>query len=412
MILPDAARGPTIPAQDKRIGEPKGGSMARRRYQKGRLFLRGKKQVWVGRFREDVIGADERTARVERSVVLGTKAELPSRRLAERRLELLLGRINSPDYRPGRMATVLQFSEKWEDQVLKLYKPSTVRAAKAHLRCHILPTFGKMNLDEVGPQLQQSFVTHLSEKVSRKTTLNVLGTLSSMMSAARRWGYVCGRVQMRDLVLPEAEKPAPRFFSPDQARKIVEMASEPFRTMFAVAAMTGIRAGELLGLQIEDLDFSRRLIHIRRSAWRGKLQTPKSKASQNPIPMPDALASILQDHLKTWAPNSERLVFANRHGRPYKADKIVQKRLWPILDALGVPRCGLHAFRHMHSSLLLETGASPTVAQAQMRHSDPRITLGVYGHVIGDSQRRAVEKVAEILRPTAPNSEALGKWVH
>jgi len=374
------------------------------------LFLRGKKPVWVGCFREDVIGADDKTRRVRRSVVLGTKAEIPTRHLAERQLEQVLGRINSTDYRPGRMATIKQFSEKWEDQVLKLYKPSTARSAKAHLRCHMLPVLGGLNLDEIGPQMQQQFATHLSGKVSRKTMLNILGTLSSMLGRARKWGYVCGRVQMRDLILPEGEKAAPRFFTPSEARGIVELAAEPYRTMFALVAMTGIRAGELLGLAVEDVDFSRRLIFIRRSAWRGKLQTPKSKASQNPIPMPEALVSMLQAHLKTWIPNADRLLFANRRGRPYKQDKIVQKRLWPLLDALHIPRCGLHAFRHMHCSLLLESGASPAVTQAQMRHSSPGITLGLYGHVIGDAQRRAVEKVAGILAPSGANFSPANKW--
>jgi integrase len=86
-------------------------------------------------------------------------------------------------------------------------------------------------------------------------------------------------------------------------------------------------------------------------------------------------------------------------------------RLWPILDALKIPHCGLHAFRHFHSTMLLELGAAPQVAQAQMRHSDPRITLEVYSHVVGDSQRNAVEKVAEIVAPIGPKSDASGKWI-
>jgi site-specific recombinase XerD len=75
----------------------------------------------------------------------------------------------------------------------------------------------------------------------------------------------------------------------------------------------------------------------------------------------------------------------------------VECRLWPILDALKIPRCGLHAFRHTHSSMLVESGAPVSVAQAQLSHADPRVTLGIYSHVIGDSQRRALEKVAGIL---------------
>jgi integrase len=68
--------------------------------------------------------------------------------------------------------------------------------------------------------------------------------------------------------------------------------------MFAILAMTGIRAGELLGLEVEDLDFERRLIFIRRSAWRGTLQTTKSKASKAALPMPEPLAAILARYLE------------------------------------------------------------------------------------------------------------------
>jgi len=101
----------------------------------------------------------------------------------------------------------------------------------------------------------------------------------------------------------------------------------------------------------------------------------------------------------------------NRFGRPYNANKVVQKGLWPVLETLKIEKCGLHAFRHTHTSLLLEVGAPPTVAQAQLRHSDPRITLGIYGHVIGDSQRNAVERVAEILRPNAPKLEKASEYI-
>src|SRR5215469_16358354 len=74
------------------------------------------------------------------------------------------------------------------------------------------------------------------------------------------------------------------------------------------------------------------------------------------------------------------LLFVNKRGRPYTAEKVVQKRLWPVCDALGIPRAGFHAFRHMHTTLLLDTGASPKIAQRQLRHADPRVTLEHYAH--------------------------------
>src|SRR5713226_9522806 len=129
-----------------------------------------------------------------------------------------------------------------------------------------------------------------------------------------------------------------------------------------------------------------------------------SCASKAALPMPEPLAAILKQYLKTWRPNAMRLLFMNRRGRAFNANKVRTLGLHAVLERLGIPRCGLHAFRHTHSSLLLDVGAPPTVAQAQLRHSDARTTLGIYGHVVGDSQRNAVEKVAQLLRLDAPKS--------
>jgi integrase len=138
-----------------------------------------------------------------------------------------------------------------------------------------------------------------------------------------------------------------------------------------------------------------------RSTWYGRLQTVKSKASKAAVAMPEALAVLLRDYLATWKSNPEGFLFLNRNGRPYAQNKVVEYGLWPVLDKLNIPRAGMHAFRHCHASMLIDVGANPKVAQEQMRHSDARITLGIYGHVIGDAQHEAVNKVGELLRPDA-----------
>jgi len=121
--------------------------------------------------------------------------------------------------------------------------------------------------------------------------------------------------------------------------------------------------------------------------------------------MPEPLARLLQDYVRNWRPNSAGFLFVSRNNRPPSSNNVVEHRLWPILDKLKIPRCGLHAFRHTHSSLLVESGAPVSVAQAQLGHTDPSITLGIYSHVIGDAQRRAVEKVAGILDYFGPQTE-------
>jgi integrase len=371
------------------------GSMARSRYQKGSIYLDGDK--WKGRYREDLI-TEQGTKRVRREVILGSRREM-TRPLAERRMQVVLSRINGLDYRPGRVATFDEFIERWREEVLTKQQPSSARAVKSHLTCYILPQLGKLRLASFGVENQQSFVTRVFEKgVSRKTVLNVLGTLSSILSTARDWGYICEQIDVKKLRLPPRsvrfEAPC---FTVDQLQNILAIAQEPWRTLFCILTLEGLRAGEVLGLQWGDIDLERQLLHIRRSAWYGKIQTVKSQASETVLPIPAALLAILKSYRAKWKPNEQGLLFVTRNGRPPSSNKVVEYRLWTILDALGIPRCGLHAFRHAHTALLLHSGATPKVTQRQLRHADARTTLQVYGHVVGDAHREAVEKVSSIV---------------
>ena len=388
----------------QRVNERKERSMARRRYQKGSVILRGSN--WYGRYRESIVGHDGHEVRIRRSVILGSKRDFPTKRLAERRLEVFIAPINSISYRPGRVATVEEFAERWRIEILSKRKPSTIHAAESHLRNQILSILGKIRLSDLGTENQQGFVTRLSGTVARKTLLSVLGTLSSMLNTAQNWGYVSQGVSFSKLALPERSvKEEARRFTADQARSIIAMANGQFRVMFAIAAMTGLRAGEILGLQARDIDFERRQLHVRRSVWRGKPQTPKSVNSEAVLPIPDQLVEIVKPHVESLE-NSTGWLFVNGRGHLFIAENVVRQALVPILDALKIQRCGFHAFRHTHTSLLLQSGAPVPVTQAQLRHSDPRVTIGIYGHIIGDDHRGAVEKVASMLDPNGPNAKA------
>jgi len=86
--------------------------MARRRYQRGHLRLRGKREkVWVAMWREDVIALDGTTRRIRKSEVLGTLKEYKTRRLAERALEQRLSDVNSLTYKPRPTATFSEFAK-------------------------------------------------------------------------------------------------------------------------------------------------------------------------------------------------------------------------------------------------------------------------------------------------------------
>ena len=100
---------------------------------------------------------------------------------------------------------------------------------------------------------------------------------------------------------------------------------------------------------------------------------------------------------KHYRQNSQGLLFANRRGRPFSANKLREKKLRPLLGSLGIPLAGFHTFCHGVATTLIDQGASITTVGAQLRHSDPRITLGLYAHVVPQSQRDTVEGLASVL---------------
>ena len=163
--------------------------LMRRRNQRGTLFLRGKREaVWVGRWLEDEINVSGEVRRRHVSVVLGTKKELPTRKLATRVLEQKLAVVNSCSYAPKRAITFQELTAKWRDAVLPKHKPSTQSSVRAHLT-RLNADFGPTQLDEVfSAEALQLWVTRL--KVAPKTARNFISTLRMLWKSAKSWRYV------------------------------------------------------------------------------------------------------------------------------------------------------------------------------------------------------------------------------
>jgi len=331
--------------------------------------------------------------RVRKNTPLGTKKEYPTKRLAERRMEQLLSKINDPGYRPGRVAVLADFAERWKTEVLSMCKPSTQSKDKTHIRRYIIPHLGKMRLDDLGIENQQAFITKLrGAGVPGGYVVGILATLSKMLGTAKKWGYICQTVNWRDLTLPGDRYGEGRSFTAEQGKQIIAAAEMPFKLMFALAGYCGLRAGEIMGLRAEDIHLERRILCVGQTAYRGKTQSAKTRGSETSVPMPEILVELIRPHLPVTG-----LVFVNHRGKPYHAEKIVSKVLQPLLDRLGIPRAGFHAFRHMHTTLLVDSGASIKTAQRQLRHADARTTLSIYAHVVEPSHRKAVEEMAKYL---------------
>jgi len=162
-------------------------------------------------------------------------------------------------------------------------------------------------------------------------------------------------------------------------RKIISNASEPLRTIVAVTGVLGLRIGETLALRVWDVDFAKHVNRIRQSVD-AATRIPgavRSKASSADLPMSKELEARLRAHLQRHDGESN-LLFVNRRGKPFSANKLREKQLHPLLVRLGIPRGGFHSMRHGAASSLLADGATPAVVQRQLRHPDARITLGIY----------------------------------
>jgi integrase len=247
----------------------------------------------------------------------------------------------------------------------------------------------------------QQFATELRKTLSRKTVINILGAVFSILDYAGRTGTRVSKVGFADIRFgSETKSPMPAFFTREQAARIIKEADEPYRTMFAVAWGTGLRAGELLALTTTDLDFTRKTIAVNKSSddYTREVRQPKTPTSIAILPMPSALESTLTNYLtRHWQPNPPGLLFPNRRGtRPRLRDNVVRYGLKPLLRKLGIParEVGLHAFRHGLATELANAGTPIPTLQQQMRHADVRTTLEVYAHVLPDSQRQAVEGAA------------------
>lgn len=367
--------------------------MAKLRYQKGSLILRGKrKQVWVGRWREDVPQLDGSFKRIHRGEILGTFEDYPSRRLALRLLDTKLAELNSFFYKPAVAATFKDFAERWIELIGPTHKPSSQVAERAHNNKWLIPFFGKLPMKHITPELIQRFAGSL-KALKPKSVRNVIGTLRNMMNTAKTWGYITSN-PVEAVRLPELVQEEPECFSVSQLQRIIRTASEPLKTLLWVAAETGMRGGELCGLRVPDVDLANCTIHVRQSAWRGRLQSPKTPKAIRRF----AISTLLRDHIRDylfmyWRKNPDQIFFPSKAGTPQDNSNVVRFQLHPLLESLGLPKLGLHSFRHSAASMMDALNTPLKVRTERLGHSDPLLTLRTYTHAILEEDRKIAEEL-------------------
>jgi integrase len=158
-----------------------------------------------------------------------------------------------------------------------------------------------------------------------------------------------------------------------------------------------MRIGEILALRWKRVDLLRGTLEIAETYSDGQFGSPKTRSSNRTIPISGSLSKVLQAHRAAVRTATDDLVFCTPKGTPLSPQNLYNRALAPACDRIKQPRISWHSFRHTHATLLGEVGESLKTAQALLGHSDLQTTLNTYMHVIPESQRRAVDRVAGIL---------------
>ena len=399
----------SAPAADTTIGAAtppctgrKRGPVAKRRYQEG-LFRRENGHFYSFFYRDKAMPDGATRSRLVRINLgkIGAISELSARREHDRlRQQINRERGSVPTAPKGE--AFRDVAASYMKDIAPHLSISTVRQRTSHLRAHLLPRFGSSSLMELDSRAVQRFTTELLGRLSRKSIINLLGTLFVILDHAKQCGIRVPDVSLDSLTIAgEREAAEAVYFKRNDAQRIIQEAREPYRTIFALAWATGLRAGELLGLTVADIDFDRNLIHPRKQAddRTRELRDLKTKKSSSPVPITEETATMLRAYLKHhWKGNPHGLLFPNRRGRPCKRANVVKFGLWPILKRLGLPthKAGLHAFRHGLGTALADARVSPKVVQSILRHTDIKTTLRFYVHVDADVQRAALAQVQSL----------------
>ena len=330
---------------------------------------------------------------------IGDISELSARR-EHNRLRQQINRERGSVAPASKGESFADAAKLYFDSIAPHLADSTIRQQQSHLRCHLIPRFGAEALMSLDVRAVQHFATDMLErKKDRKTIINVLGTLFAILEYARKCEMRVPEITLAALTItPDRGNTETPYFKPEDAVKIIAAAKEPYKTIFILAWRTGLRAGELLGLQVADIDFNRGLIQPRKQADDStrQLRALKTRRSNSAVAMTQDTAALLTNYLKNhWQENPAGLLFPNRTGRPRKREYVVKFGLKPLLRKLGLPvkGVGLHAFRHGLGTALSNSKASPKTVQQILRHSDIKTTFRYYVHSDTDAQRSALESI-------------------
>lgn len=311
------------------------------------------------------------------------------------RLENELLRGTYVDPRAGDLS-FREFAEQWRDE--QPHRPTTADRVERHLRVHILPTLGSMKLASIRRRDVQALATALAGGTLAPSSIAIVfNTVKAVFNAAVR-EHLIAESPCRQINLPEAVPSELIIPTPEQVDAIVAQCPPRYRALVLLAAGTGLRSGELCGLDVARAQVLARRVVVNRQlltvrAGQPVFGPPKSAAGNRRVPLSPSYAATLTDHLTEFPVRAHGLIFSNRAGNPLTRGDIGYF-LEPVLREAGFPpQTGLHLLRHFFASgLIAGSEGSPGLdvlsVMRLLGHASADETLRTYGHLWHDHEER------------------------
>jgi integrase len=242
----------------------------------------------------------------------------------------------------------------------------------------------------------------------------IRGLMSVLFNHAIRWGFtdrnpISGPNKGAGVRQSSKRQSIPDILEVEEFVMIVNRLRLRERVLVFLAMVTGLRQGELAGLQWMDIDFENLLIDVNKSVVCQVVGKCKTEASKKPVPLDAYTAQdLLEWYRETpyrepgdWIFASDsRLVGKRRGKQPIWLQTIMRYHIQPVVKALGIhKRVSWHTFRRTYSTLLKANGEDVKVVQELLRHASVRITMDVYAQAMTPAKRAAQQKVVEMVRP-------------
>lgn len=261
-------------------------------------------------------------------------------------------------------------------------------------------------------KLSNSFIANGKKNLSGKTVLEHHRLISKILNTAVEWQVIISNPAER-VKSPRAEHKEAIYLDSTQANHLIELLdNEPvqYRVAVVVLIYSGLRRGELCGLEWKDIDFDNNIISVcRQSQYLPEkgifTKGPKNKSSVRTIQLSSKVFKLLLAY-RAWQ-KSERLrlgdqwndtdrLFTKKDGKPIHPDSITN---WfhDFIKKTDIPNIHIHSLRHTNATLLIAEGINVRLVSQMLGHAQTSTTMNIYAHAIQSEQAKAAEKLGDIL---------------